>query len=92
MKKRLLYLVLLISFFSFSQAPTNGLKGECLFTNGSYATTSGVTITTSADRNGTPVNAIDLNATFLFTPQVNLIGRVSTILRKYCNKNDLSKN
>ncbi|WP_298512421.1 choice-of-anchor Q domain-containing protein [uncultured Kordia sp.] len=85
MKAKVFSLFLFVVSMSFAQAPTNGLTHEYLFTNGSYNTTvgsdnltqSGGTITTVADREGAPTNALRLNSSYLYSPSILSGYRVS---------------
>ncbi|WP_430409869.1 choice-of-anchor Q domain-containing protein [Kordia sp.] len=96
MKTKVFSLFLFIISISFAQIPTSGLTHEYLFTNGSYNTTvgsdnltqSGGTIATVADREGAPTNAIELNNSFLFTPQVAPTNRASISFWIKTNTND----
>lgn len=96
MKTKVFSLFLFVYSISFAQVPTNGLTHEYLFTNGSYNTTvgtnnltqSGGTITTVADREGAPVNAVALNNSFLFTPQITPTNRASVSFWIKTNIND----
>ncbi len=96
MKTKVFSLFLFVLSISFAQVPTNGLTHEYLFTNGSYNATvgannltqSGGTITTVADREGAPVNAVTLNNSFLFTPQTPSGYRISVSFWMKTNTND----
>ncbi|EDP95545.1 choice-of-anchor Q domain-containing protein [Kordia algicida OT-1] len=96
MKTKVFSLFLFVISISLAQVPTNGLTHEYLFTNGSYNTTvgsnnltqSGGTIATTADREGAPTNAIELNNSFLFTPQLASGFRVSVSFWIKTNTND----
>ncbi|AXG69937.1 concanavalin A-like lectin/glucanases superfamily protein [Kordia sp. SMS9] len=96
MKTKVFSLFLFVFSISHAQVPISGLTHEYLFTNGSYNTTvgsdnltqSGGTITTVADRNGAPVNALALNNSFLFTPQLASGFRVSVSFWIKTNTND----